>query len=92
MPSCYNETANLNFKSYVDCVQCQASEMLGIIHYRPLHTMAVVYTILHIGLIRSKLEYGSVAWNNLTLTDSNMLEKVHRKFANLSGCISMFSV
>jgi hypothetical protein len=43
----------------------------------PLHWLIV----LHIALIRSKLEYGSVVWNNLTLTDSNMLENVQGKSA-----------
>jgi hypothetical protein len=32
---------------------------------------------------RSKLEYASVAWNNLTLTNSNRIENIQRKFYNL---------
>jgi hypothetical protein len=31
-------------------------------------------------LVRSKLEYASVAWNSVTITDSNKLEHVQRKF------------
>jgi hypothetical protein len=33
------------FQTYIDHVQCQASEMLGTIHYRLLHTMAVLSTL-----------------------------------------------
>jgi hypothetical protein len=38
--------------------------------------------------VRSNLEYPSVAWNNLTLADSNKLENIQRKFANL--CYNRF--
>jgi hypothetical protein len=31
----------------------------------------------------AKLEYASVAWNSLTLTDSNRLESIQKKFAHL---------
>jgi hypothetical protein len=34
-------------------------------------------------LVRSKLEYASVAWNSVTITDSNKLARVQRKFAAL---------
>jgi hypothetical protein len=32
-------------------------------------------------LVRSKLEYASVAWNSVTTTDSNKLERIQRTFA-----------
>jgi hypothetical protein len=35
------------------------------------------------GLIRSKLEYASVIWDELTLTNSNKIENIQRKFVNL---------
>jgi hypothetical protein len=34
-------------------------------------------------LMRSKLEYASVAWNSLTTADSNKLERIQRKCAAL---------
>jgi hypothetical protein len=39
--------------------------------------------VLYTALVRSNLEYASVTWNNLTLADSNKLENIQRKFANL---------
>jgi hypothetical protein len=39
--------------------------------------------ILFFALVRSKLKYVSVAWNSVTATDSNKLERVQRKFAAL---------
>jgi hypothetical protein len=39
--------------------------------------------MLYFALVRSKLQYASVAWNYVTITDSNKLERVRRKFAAL---------
>jgi hypothetical protein len=39
--------------------------------------------ILFFALVRSKLEYASVAWNSITITDSNKREGMQRKFAAL---------
>jgi hypothetical protein len=39
-------------------------------------------------LAKSTLEYASVAWNSVIVTDSNKLERIQRKFATF--CHSRF--
>jgi hypothetical protein len=39
--------------------------------------------VLYTALVRSNLEYASVALNNLTLAESNKLENIQRNVANL---------
>jgi hypothetical protein len=39
--------------------------------------------VLYTSLVPSKLEYDSIAWNNLTITDSSKLESIQKKFAHL---------
>jgi hypothetical protein len=38
---------------------------------------------LYISLVRSNLEYASIAWKNLTRTGSNKLDSIQKKFAHL---------
>jgi hypothetical protein len=44
--------------------------------------------MLYSSLVRLKLEYTSVAWNSLTTTDSNKLERIQKTFATL--CYNRF--
>jgi hypothetical protein len=44
--------------------------------------------VLHTAFVRSNLEYASAPWNNLTLSDSNKLGNMQRKFVNL--CYNRF--
>jgi hypothetical protein len=38
----------------------------------------------HFALIMSEIEYASIAWNSVTITDSNKLDHILRKFKALS--------
>jgi hypothetical protein len=44
--------------------------------------------VLYFTLVRSKPEYASLAWNSITSTDANKLERVQQKFAAL--CYNSF--
>jgi hypothetical protein len=69
---------------HVDFVYSQALRTLGLIRY-VTHNFSSLdcLVVLYHSLIRSKLEYASVVWNNISLTDSNKIENIQRKFANL---------
>jgi hypothetical protein len=76
--------SKLYFHCHVDIVYSQALRTLGFIrfityNFSPLDSLVVLYN----ALIRSKLAYASVVWNKLTLTNSNKIENIQRKFANL---------
>jgi hypothetical protein len=80
-----------HFHRHVDYLHSQALKLLGLIrfityNFSSLNTLKVLYT--SITLILSKLEYASVVRNNLTLADSNKLESLQWKFANL--CYNRF--
>jgi hypothetical protein len=69
--------SKLYFHCHIDFVYSQAVRTLGLIrfityNFSPLCSLVVLY----IALIRSKLEYSSVVWNKLTLTDSNKTENI----------------
>jgi hypothetical protein len=81
--------SKLHFHRHIDNLYPQALKLLGLIrfityNFSSLNCLEVFYT----ALVPSNLEYAPVAWNNLTLADSNKLENVQRKFVNL--CCNRF--
>jgi hypothetical protein len=76
--------SKLYFHCHVDFVYSQALRTLGLIRFITYSFSSLdSLVVLYIALIRYKLEYASVVWNKLTLTDSNKIENIQRKFANL---------
>jgi hypothetical protein len=74
----------LYFHRHVDFVHSQALSTLGLMRYVTYNFSSLdCLVVFYIFLIVSKLEYASVVWNNLSLTDSNKIQNIQRKFANL---------
>jgi hypothetical protein len=64
---------------HVDFVHSQALRTLGLIRYVTYNFSSLdCLVVLYNSLIRSKLEYASVVWNNLSLTDSNKVENIQK--------------
>jgi small-conductance mechanosensitive channel len=75
----------LFFHLHVNYIFSVASKLRGLIHFITCNfsTLDSLVVLLYISLVRSKLEYASIAWNDLTLTDSNKLESIQKKFSHL---------
>jgi hypothetical protein len=81
--------SKLYFHCHVDLGYSQALRTLGLIRFITYNFSSLdSIVVLYIALIRSKLQYASVVWNKLTLTDPNKTENIQRKFANL--CYQFF--
>jgi hypothetical protein len=79
---CY--VSKLYFHCHVDFVYSQALRTLGLIRFITYNLSSLdSLIVLYNALIRPKLEYASVVWNNLTKTDSNKIENIQRYFAHL---------
>jgi hypothetical protein len=80
--------SKLYFHCHVDFVYSQALRTLGLIRYITYNFSSIdSLVVLYIALIRSKIEYASVVWNKLTLTDSNKIGNIKE---NLSICVIVF--
>jgi hypothetical protein len=74
--------SKLCFHQRVNCVSSWTLKNLGLIYFVTNNFSSLVgLRILYVAFIRSKLEYASVPWNNLTLADSNKLENIQKEFA-----------
>jgi hypothetical protein len=84
--------SKLYFHCHVDLVYSQGKRTLGLTRYitykfSSLDSLVVLYNALD----RSKLEYALVTMNHFTLTDSNKLKSIQRKFAKFVS-LSVLSV
>jgi hypothetical protein len=79
----------LYFRCHIDFVYSHALRTLGLTRYVTYNfSSSECLVVLYNSLIRSKLEYASVVWNKLSLTDFNKIENIERKFANLCYYLS----
>jgi hypothetical protein len=74
----------LYFYQHINYIFSQGLKILGLIRnitssFSTLDSLLVFFSTL----VRSKIEYASVVWNSITITDSSKLERIQRKFAAL---------
>jgi hypothetical protein len=68
----------INFHHHVGFLFSRALKSLGLIL-----TITFLFSTAYFAFIGSEFEYASVAWNSVTITNSNKLERIQRKFAAL---------
>jgi hypothetical protein len=76
--------SKLYFHQYADYIFSHTIKLLRLIQtitfsFSSLESLMMLCS----SLVRSKLEYASVAWNSLTNTDSNKTERIKKKFATI---------
>lgn len=87
--------SKLYFHYHVDFIRSQSLKMIGLIR-------SITYSfstpdsllVLYYTLVRSRLEYASVAWNSITNTDSKKIENIQKKFLSLCAfrCLPNFDL
>jgi hypothetical protein len=76
--------SKLHFHCHIAHLHSWALKLLWLIRFITYNFSSLDgLKVLYITLIHSKLEYTSVCKNNLTLANSNKLENIQRKSANL---------
>jgi hypothetical protein len=71
----------LYFHQHVYYLFSHAKKSIGLIRNITLRfSLLGSVLLLYISLVRKKLEYASVVWNFLTITDANKLELAKRSF------------
>lgn len=70
----------LYFHHQIDSMINQSKKQFGLIKFITFYsTIPAALLSLYITLIRSKLEYGSLIWNNINTTYANKIEKLQTK-------------
>jgi hypothetical protein len=72
--------STLYFSRHINYKASEALEFLGFIRFITNNSSVDIGKDLYVSLIKSKLQCTSVAWNNLTLKDSNKLKNIWSQF------------
>jgi hypothetical protein len=81
--------AKVHFHDHVNYIFSHCVKLLGLVRNTAFNFSSIECVLrLYIALVTSKLEYASVAWNSITSTDANKLERIQQRFAAL--CFNCF--
>jgi hypothetical protein len=77
---------------YVKCIFSVVSKLLGLINFITYHFSSLdSFLVLYMSLVRYKIEYASIAWKNITITDSKKKKKRHKQTNKLESIQKKFS-
>jgi hypothetical protein len=76
--------SKLHFHNHVDYVFSERIKLLGLIRSiaYSFSSLECLY-VLYFTLVWPRLEYACVAWNSVTSTDANKLERIQQKFTSV---------